>query len=177
MCVSSTSAPCALASKLETYLEKEKFMLHHSTAVIFRVILAPSSFEKKASKNPRVSRVANMKKVGRCNFKQLFRALIVGLLLMVRLMTILCAFLVAPSCISATISDENSASSCRSLSTGDDGPWGSSPEGEAVSDLLPRGVLKGGVYGARVKVTVLLFYSCFKLGVFSLVVKRSSRAI
>jgi hypothetical protein len=60
------------------------------------------------------------------------------------------------------------------LSTGNDGPWGSCPEGEPIPNPLPRGILKRGVYGAGVKGAVLLFYSCFKLGAFSLAVERSS---
>jgi hypothetical protein len=78
-------------------------------------------------------------------------------------MTILYTVLVMPSYISITIFDENSTSNSKSLST-NDGPWGSSLEREAILDLLPGGVLKGGVYGAGVKVIILLFYACFKLG-------------
>ncbi len=150
-------------------------MLLHSTVVIFRVILAPSSYEKRASKNPRVSRVADTKEVGKCNFKQSFKALIVGLPPMVRPMTILCAFLATLSCISTTIFDRYSASSSRSLSTGN-GPWGSSPKGQVVPNPLPGSVLSGGMYGAGVKAVVFLLCVCFELGAFSLLVKRSSRA-
>ncbi len=147
----------------------------HSTVVIFRVVLILSSSDKKASKNPHVSRVADIKEVGRCSFKQSFKALIVSLPPMVPLATILRASLATPSYISITIFDRNFASSSRSLSTSDDGLWCCSPEGEAVPNLLPRGVLKGGVYGVGVKAIVLLFCACFKLGAFSLVVERSSR--
>jgi hypothetical protein len=94
---------------------------------------------------------------------------------MVHPMTILCAFLATPSYISTTIFDKNFASSFRSVST-DNGPWGSSPKRQVVPDLLLGGVLSGGMYGAGVKVLVLLLCAYFELGVFSLLVKRSSRA-
>jgi hypothetical protein len=67
-----------------------------------------------------------------------------------------------------------SASSSRLLSTGD-GPWGSSPEGEVSPDLLPRGVFNGEMVVVGVEVVVPLFYECFKLGAFALVVVRSSQ--
>jgi hypothetical protein len=54
-----------LASKFETYLKKERFILHHLTVVILRVEMAPSSLEKRTSKKPHVSKVVDMKEVGR----------------------------------------------------------------------------------------------------------------
>jgi hypothetical protein len=89
-------------------------------------------------------------------------------------MTILYAFLATLSCISTTISDENFASSSKSLSISD-GSWGASLEGEVVPYLLPGGILKGGLYGAGVKAVVLLC-ACLELGAFSLVVERFSQA-
>jgi hypothetical protein len=67
--VRSASTPLTLTLKFETYLEKEKFMLLRSTTVIFRVVLAPSSFEKRASKDPCVSRVVDTKEFGKCSFR------------------------------------------------------------------------------------------------------------
>ncbi len=129
-------------------------MPFHSTAMIFRVVLAPS-FEKSALKNPCVSRVADIKEVDRCSFRQLWKTLIVGLLPMIRPMTILRAFLATLSCISTTIFDENSTSSFKLLSTSD-GPWDSF-EGEAILNPLPGGVLSGGMYGAGVEAVVFFF--------------------
>jgi hypothetical protein len=51
------------------YLKKKKFMPLHSTKVIFRVALAPSSSENKASKKPRVNNVAETKEVDKWSFK------------------------------------------------------------------------------------------------------------
>ncbi len=68
----------------------------HSTKVIFQVVLAPFSFENKASKKSCVNKVAETKKVNRWSFKQLFKILIVNLPPMVRPVTILRAFLAAP---------------------------------------------------------------------------------
>jgi hypothetical protein len=51
------------------YLEKKKFMLLHSTKVIFQVALAPSSSENKASKKPHVNKVAETKKGQQVEFQ------------------------------------------------------------------------------------------------------------
>ncbi len=172
VCVSIASTPWVLESKFETYLKKKKFMPLHSTEVIFWVALA-SSFENKVSKISWVYKVTERKKVNMWSFKQSFRTLIVGLLLMVRPMSILRAFLVAPSCITVTMSSRKSASSFRSLSIGD-GPWGPSPEREVSLDSLLRGVFNGEMVVTCVEAIVLLFCACFKLGAFALVVVRSS---
>ncbi len=93
---------------------------------------------------------------------------------MVHLMTILRAFLGAPSCIIAATFSKKSASSSRSLSTGN-GPWGFFLKGKTILDPLLGGVFNGEVDGASVEVVVLLFYACFELGAFALIVERSSQ--
>jgi hypothetical protein len=70
---------------------------------------------------------------------------------------------------------EKSASSSRSLSTSD-GPWGSCVKGKVSPNTLPRGIFNGRMVVASVEVVVLLFYACFKLEAFALVVVKSSQA-
>lgn len=162
-----------LELKFETYLEKKKFMLFHSIEVIFRVVMAIFSFGNKASKKPRVNKVAKTKEVGKWNFKQSFRTLIVGLPSMVCMMTILCAFLASLFYIIATMFNGKFASSFRSLSIGDR-PWGSSPKWEVSLDPLPRSIFNGEMVVTSVEVVVLLFCACFQFGAFALVIVRSS---
>jgi len=93
---------------------------------------------------------------------------------MVRPMTIQCAFLATPFCIIATMFSEKSASSSKSLSTGDR-PWGFSPKWEVSLDPLPRSIFNGEMVVVSVEAVVLLFYACFELGAFALVIVKSSQ--
>ncbi len=69
VCVRNASTPCTLASNPGAYLEKDRLRPLHSTEVSFLVALAPSSFSKSMRKYPLVSRVAEVKEIGRCSFK------------------------------------------------------------------------------------------------------------
>lgn len=128
MWVSKAFAPWVLPSKLETYLEKDKdkFMQHHLTAEIFRVIMAPFSFEKRRGLR------RNHALVGWLIWRRL-----VGETLGSHWKPWLLAYLPW-----STIFDWNSALNSILLSI-DDGPWGFFPDREAVFDLLLGGVIKG----------------------------------
>jgi hypothetical protein len=70
VCLRSFSAPCSLGLKSVKYLENERAQPLHSTTVSFLVALAPSSFSKRTSKYPYVSKVTIEKGVGKWSFRQ-----------------------------------------------------------------------------------------------------------
>ncbi len=167
VCVRSASAPCALASKLDVYLEKDKLSSLHSTEVNFLVAIAPFSFSKRIRKYPLVSNVAEMKDTGRWSFRHSCKVLNVALPLNVRPITVRRAFLAALPYILSTISSGNSASSSKLRSTGD-GPWVSAPEGEVDPGPLPECAIRFELGGAVVGAIRFLLDSVFPLDAFAL---------
>ncbi len=114
MCENKVSTPCTLVSKFVMYHEKERFKSLHSTAVISLANLAFFSSVKSTLKKPLVSKVTYVYEAGRCNLRQSWKALIVGLPPKAFLITIFCVLRTTLSCISSTISGGKSTFSSSS---------------------------------------------------------------